>query len=195
MKTIRIPTNCNPYIVVINNNVYVYKAGDNVEVPDEVAELIKHHVDSIPKPLANGSGSLDKFKSLVYKSITEVTENDLDGLMSIGDYAFYNCTKLTSVTIPDSIARIGNQAFAYCTSLESIVIPDSVTYFGERLFSYSTALKKVTLRAMTPPTIKTDTLYNVPTTCAIEVPSESVEAYKSALYWSAIASQIKAIEE
>jgi hypothetical protein len=93
------------------------------------------------------------------------------------------------------VSRIGNQAFAYCTALESIGIPDSVTYFGERLLYNSTALKKVTLRAMTPPTIKTDTFSNVPTTCVFEVPSEAVEAYKSAQSWSAFANQIVAIEE
>ena len=42
-KTITIPTNCNPYIVVINNHVYAYRAGDTIEVPDEVAEAIALH--------------------------------------------------------------------------------------------------------------------------------------------------------
>lgn len=191
MKTIQIPKNKNPFVVVINNTVYVYKAGETVEVPDDVAEAIEDSLELAPKQ----KKVMDKFKSLVYKSITEVTVNDLDGLTSIGDYAFYNCTQLTGITIPNGVTRIGNQAFAYCTALESAVIPDSVTYFGERLFYNSTALKKVTLRATTPPTIKTDTFSNVPTTCVFEVPSEAVEAYKAAQYWSALASQIVAIKE
>lgn len=191
MKTIQIPTNCNPYIVVINNHVYTYKAGETIEVPDEVAEAIEDAVELVPKP----KRYISRLASLVYKSITEVTDDDLDGLASIGDYAFYNCTKLASITIPNSVSRIGNQAFAYCTALESIVIPDSVTYFGERLFYNSTALKKVILRATTPPTIKTDTFSNVPATCVFEVPLDALNAYKSAQYWSALANQIVAIEE
>ena len=191
MKTIQIPMNSNPFTVVINNKEYRYTAGQTIEVPDEVAEVIENALELVPKP----KNPMSKFKSLVYKSITEVTEDDLDGLTSIGDYAFYNCTKLTSITLPNSVSRIGNQAFAYCTAIENFVIPNSVTYLGERLFYFSTALKKVTLRAMTPPTIKTDTFSNIPTTCIFEVPSEALEVYKSAEYWSKFANQIVAIEE
>lgn len=50
MKTIQIPTNCNPYIVVINNHVYTYKAGETAEVPDEVAEAIEDALELEPKP-------------------------------------------------------------------------------------------------------------------------------------------------
>jgi hypothetical protein len=39
---------------------------------------------------------------------------------TIGNYAFYNCTSLTSITIPDSVTTIGRYAFYYCTNLTSI---------------------------------------------------------------------------
>lgn len=53
-KTITIPTNCNPYIVVINNHVYTYKAGETVEVPDEVAEAIEDAIALESKPISLG---------------------------------------------------------------------------------------------------------------------------------------------
>ncbi len=46
---------------------------------------------------------------------------------SIGNYAFWHCTGLTSITIPDSVTSIGLQAFYYCGGLTSITIPNSVT--------------------------------------------------------------------
>ena len=45
----------------------------------------------------------------------------------IGDEAFYGCSGLTSITIPNSVTSIGDKAFMYCSSLTSITIPNSVT--------------------------------------------------------------------
>lgn len=57
-----------------------------------------------------------------------------EGVTRIGDYAFYNCTELTSVEIPEGITYIGESAFACCQSLESVTIPGSVTEIGEGAF-------------------------------------------------------------
>ena len=54
----------------------------------------------------------------------------LNGTVSIGDFAFFNCLNITSITIPDSVTSIGTAAFACCMSLTSINIPDSVTSIG-----------------------------------------------------------------
>src|ERR1017187_9020974 len=49
---------------------------------------------------------------------------------AIGNGAFYQCTNLTSVTIPASVTSIGHGAFAFCGTLISAAIPDSVTNIG-----------------------------------------------------------------
>ena len=68
-----------------------------------------------------------------------------DSVTAIGDYAFYGCAGLISVTIPDSVITIGDSAFADCTGLTSLVIPDSVTKIGECAFQNCTGLTSLVI--------------------------------------------------
>ena len=67
-------------------------------------------------------------------SLTKVTIPD--GVTSIGVEAFNRCTSLTDIVLPDSLTNIGDGAFANCTSLKSVTIPAGVTYIGSRAFGY-----------------------------------------------------------
>ncbi len=49
------------------------------------------------------------------------------GVTSVGEYAFYNCSTLSDVELPDSVTTIGNSAFRKCVQLTEIIIPNSVT--------------------------------------------------------------------
>ena len=63
----------------------------------------------------------------------------------IGESAFNNCVKLTSITIPNSVTSIGEEAFNFCSRLKSITIPNSVTSIGDKAFTSCSALRSITI--------------------------------------------------
>ena len=116
-----------------------------------------------------------------------------EGVTSIGSRAFQDCTSLTSITMPDSVTSIEVAAFRGCTSLTSITIPDSVTSIGKGAFQDCTSLTSITIKPEVPPTVGWNMFFNTNNALLIYVPSGSVEAYKSAQYWSDYADRIQAI--
>lgn len=140
------------------------------------------------------------------------------GLGTIGYQAFYGCTNLASVIIPEGV-NVGPQAFRGCTSLASVTIPEgtwlssfafedctSLTEItlpsttgsiGQYAFDGCTSLETVTVLAVTPPVISTvgtvDPFSGCTSLTAIYVPSASVETYKTTSGWSTYASKIQAI--
>ena len=75
-----------------------------------------------------------------------ITYNDkVHNVTSIGHVAFYSCTSLTSVNIPNSVTSIGNSAFESCHSLTSVNIPNSVTSIGYQAFAYCSGLTAINI--------------------------------------------------
>ena len=76
-------------------------------------------------------------------SIKSVTIGN--GVTSIGDYAFSNCTNLVSITIPESVTNIGNSVFAGCEKLVSVTLPTFVNTFGSNVFYNCKSLTNITI--------------------------------------------------
>ena len=87
----------------------------------------------------------DKYSGAV--SIPEtVSHNGVTySVTSIGDWAFYECSGLTSVNIPESVTSIGNWTFSECSGLTSVNIPDSVTNIGDWAFGFCSGLTSVNI--------------------------------------------------
>ncbi len=88
-------------------------------------------------PLRDGifSGLKDLTDASFMQYMTRITE--------IPKCAFYGCTSLERVIIPEGVTSIGDEAFAGCASLTEIVIPNSVTKIGRRAFIGCTGLTKI----------------------------------------------------
>ena len=89
------------------------------------------------------------------KAIIETATNTLiagcqntvipNSVTTISDWAFDNCSGLTSITIPNSVTSIGNNAFGNCSGLTNVVIPNSVTTIGNQAFRSCSGLTSVTI--------------------------------------------------
>ena len=63
----------------------------------------------------------------------------------IGDYAFSDCSSLTSLTLPSSVTSIGGHAFEKCSGLTRLTLPSSVNSIGEFAFRYCSGLTSLTI--------------------------------------------------
>jgi hypothetical protein len=113
-----------------------------------------------------------------------------EGVTSIREGTFKSCSSLTSVTIPNSVTSIGEYAFKGCKNLTTITIPNSVTSIGNSAFYDCSSLVSVYCKATNPPSSSNNMFYNNASGRKIYVPMESVEAYKSAGYWKKCADVI-----
>ena len=113
-----------------------------------------------------------------------------DGFTDITNYSVYFCQSLSSVVIPESVIRIGEGAFKDCRNLKSVTIGGNVRHIETDAFYLCGSLTSVYCKATTPPAGGSYMFNSNASGRKINVPMESVNAYKSALYWSGYASSI-----
>ena len=96
----------------------------NVIDEDNKKVEVTYEGNSFPDYTTEYSGSIEIPSSVTHSSTTY-------SVVSIGNYAFYKCSDLTSIIIPNSITTIGESAFEFCKNLTNITIPNTVTYIGK----------------------------------------------------------------
>ena len=169
-KELTLPLNYNGENYVIHNYAFYGCTGlTSITIPDSVTSIgdyafrdcisltnvtIPASVTSIGDSAFYGCGGLIKeYDGIQYVDNWVVgvvnnfllTANIKDGTRGIADSAFYNCDRLTKLTIPDSVTSIGSSAFLCCSSLTNITIPDSVTSIGNYAFLCCTGLTSITI--------------------------------------------------
>ena len=126
--------------LIINNKI-VEKDYDNSNYPFKTGWLYGSKFTSLI--IGNGVTSIGDWVFYECSSLTNVTIGD--SVTTIGESAFDDCSSLTSVTIGDSVTTIGVCAFWGCSSLTSITIPDSVTTIGGSAFRDCSSLTSITI--------------------------------------------------
>ena len=87
--------------------------------------------------------SIGEYAFYECSSLTAITIPE--GVTSIGEYAFYGCTSLTAINIPEGVTSIEGQTFYECSSLTAITIPESVTSIGDDAFFDCSNLTAITI--------------------------------------------------
>ena len=102
---------------------------------------------------------------------------------------------ITKLVIPEGVTSIGNSSFQR-SALRELDLPSTITTLGNSVAAqpYEKWLERIIIRAVTPPTITSSSLSST-NNCPIYVPDDSVDAYKAASNWSALASRIKPLSE
>ena len=111
-----------------------------------------------------------------YDSSRRYTSND-----KLGDYAFYGCSGLASLTIPSSVTSIGGDAFRDCSGLTSLTIPSSVTSIGSYAFWDCSGLTSLTI----PPSVTSigyAAFYDCSSLTSLTIPSSVTSIGDAAFY-------------
>ena len=158
----------------------------SIDLPDSVEEI---EIDAFNGSLAlqeiNVSGGNEKFfsddgvlysndmHSLIICPNGKTEVKIPKGILSIGDYAFESCVKLTTIEFPDTLTDIGNGSFEACISLKQAIIPESVKRIGNDAFSDCHALESATVPAGVE-TMGGYVFYSCPEYCVIKIASENI---------------------
>ena len=127
--------------ITVDKNNGVYHSNGNCLIETASKTLIAGCKNSV----IPDDGSVTSIGDYAFSECTGLTSVVIPGsVTSIGDYAFYCCSSLTSVVIPSSVTSIGYCAFYGC-DLTSVFIPGSVTSIGFGAFSACDNLKSITV--------------------------------------------------
>ncbi len=141
--------------------------------------------DVVTYAVTGGNLYFDKSTGTITDCDSNVTEtvipSAIEGVSvtSIGDSAFYYCSGLTSVTIPDSVTAIGKSAF-YGSGLSGLTIPNSVTAIGESAFAFCNLTSIAISSGVT--SIGNSVFYDCSKLTSVTIPSSVISIGYQAFY-------------
>lgn len=126
-----------------------------------------------------------------YKTIEKVILGA--NIKTIGNRAFYGCSKLNTVTTSGKLTAIGENAFGKCTSLTQIVIPSKINKIGKQAFYGCKKLSKITIKTtgLTSKKVGSKAFKGIAQKATITVPKKKLKAYKTLLKAKGVGSKAK----
>ena len=98
---------------------------------------------AVTAKVRGSSGNSNAYQGDVVIPEEVTVEGKTNKVTTIGEYAFYSCSKLTSIIIPNSVTTIEGYAFSGCKDLVSVTIPNSVTSIDYNVFWGCTSLTSI----------------------------------------------------
>ncbi len=129
--------------LIISDNVFV----DAGFATSGIKVTFGENVTNIPAYLFYAYNIGEENLLSVSPNITSVIFESNINCERIGEYAFYKCTTLNSITIPESVTNIRESAFEECESLNSITIPSGIKNIGASAFCGCRGLKEINFNA------------------------------------------------
>ena len=127
-----------------------------------------------------------------FQGLTKLSDATLGNVKTVGNNAYNGCTSLHSIVRSDYVKTIGANAFKD-TAITDFYLPETLTSIGDGAFSGCGNLLQIFMLGKTPPTLGNAVFDGDNMLTAINVPAESVDAYKAADGWKDYASIIKPI--
>lgn len=129
---------------------YTVNENDNTATLNERTYVVSQYVGEIEIPGVVSDGTSEYVVTSIgegcFNACTKLTGVSIpQSVTSLESKCFYGCTSLENISIPEGVTSIGTSCFNGCTSLESISIPEGVTSLASGTFSGCSSLESISI--------------------------------------------------
>ncbi len=167
------------YIVVESGNTHYDSRNDCNAIIETASNTLLNGCNNTIIP--NSVTSIEEYAFYNCSGLTSVAIPN--SVTDIGGYAFEKCSGLISITIPNSVTSIGNYAFRDCSGMTSVNISNSVTSIGESAFYGCSSLKTVISEITNPFTVSSNCFSNA-SNATLFVPRGTKSKYENLSGWN-----------